>query len=227
MNDHKKEKLAIIIASPILYMALGLGLLLFPAVVMEYLCPILVVVAAVFGTVEIYGYLTRPANENFQSNGFASGVILLVLAVMIFAQKEWFMEQIVLLLGFLITLNGIRALQNWVDIVRLKINNAWITALVALLSLILGVAVMTNMPLIANVRLTVAAVGLLLSGLADHITTMVAYAKGKKEATAKAEDETVPVEITEETARGAEENGKPADAAADGIKPEDDGGKDR
>lgn len=179
MNGHKKGKSAVIIIAPILYAVLGIGLLFFPNAVLEYLCPVLIVVAAVFGVIEIYSYLMRPAKENFQSNGFAAGVILLVLAVTIFVQKEWFMEQVIVLLGFLIALNGVRELQNWVDIVRLKVNNAWITALVAALNLILGIMVITNIPLIANVRLTVAAIGLLFSGLADHITTVIAYAKGK------------------------------------------------
>lgn len=213
MDDHKKGSLAIIIASPFLYMIFGLGLLIFPTVVLEYLCPVLAVVAAVFGVIEIYSYLTRPASENFHSNGFASGVILLVLAVMIFAQKEWFMKQIVVLLGFLVALNGVRELQNWVDIVRLKVSNAWITALVALLSLILGVAVMTNVPLIADIRLTVAAVGLLFSGLADHITTIVAYAKGKAEAKKKAKEETASVDSA--CAPSGEEVGRPAVAVTD------------
>lgn len=179
MKDHKKGKSAVIIIAPILYAILGIGLLIFPEAVLEYLCPVLAVVAAVFGVIEIYCYLIRPANENFQSNGFAAGVILLVLAVTIFVQKEWFMEQVIVLLGFLITLNGVRELQNWVDIVRLKVNNAWITAFVAALNLVLGVMVITNIPLISNVRLTVAAIGLLFSGLADHIATVIAYAKGK------------------------------------------------
>lgn len=182
MNDHKKGKSAVIITAPILYAILGIGLLVFPEAVLEYLCPVLAVAAAVFGVIDIYSYLMHPATENFQSNGFAAGVILLVLAVTIFVQKEWFMEQVIVLLGFLITLNGVRELQNWVDIVRPKVNNAWITAFVAALNLVLGVMVITNIPLITNVRLTVAAIGLLFSGLADHIATVIAYAKGRTSA---------------------------------------------
>lgn len=56
----------------------------------------------------------------------------------------------------------------------------------AALNLILRVMVITSIPLIANVRLTVAAIGLLSSGLAYHITTAIAYAKGKAWASGKA-----------------------------------------
>lgn len=110
MKRSKTGQSAVIIASPILYIVLGAGLLLRPGAVIEYLCPALAVVMAVFGAIELYSYLTRPASENFQSNGFVFGLILLIAAETVFLQQEWIMAQVVLLLGFLVTLNGIREL---------------------------------------------------------------------------------------------------------------------
>lgn len=93
------------------------------------------------------------------------------------------------------------------DIVRLKVNNAWVTAFVALLNLLLGAAVMTNIPLIADIRLTAAAVGLIFSGLADHITTIVAYAKGKRKINVTGE--AITVSCQKELENEAEFGGMP------------------
>lgn len=169
------------LACPIVNLLIGVALLAIPELAMEWVCPVLAVSMLLVGIVQVISYLMTSPGKNADNNGFGIGVLLLVLAVTILMRQEQVLQMIPFVLGLMIALNGIRELQNGVDVTRLHIPRAWIVVLVALVNLILGVVLMFN-PFAATVAAlnTALGIGLIVSGCADLVTTLVIYAKSRE-----------------------------------------------
>ena len=168
------------LAYPALNLLIGVVLMTAPELAISLVCPVLGVAMLLIGIMQIISYLAMPVEKSTDSNRFGTGVLLLILAVTILVRQEWVLQMIPFILGLMIALNGIRELQNGVDVMRLKISNAWIVIIVALVNLILGVVLMVNPFSGLTMLNTALGVGLIVSGCADLVTTLVIYSKRRK-----------------------------------------------
>lgn len=167
----------IIFGSPVLYLVLGIMLLLFSETALGAIGYVVAAAMALVGIVSLVSYLLRSAEQNVDSNGFSFGLIMLILAVTVFLKSSVIVKVLPALLGFFIALNGVRELQNSVDAYRLKISNSWIVSVVAIVNLILGIVLMANPFSALSALLTALGIGLVASGAADLITTIVVAVK--------------------------------------------------
>ena len=147
---------------------------------LQMICYFTSALLIVFGLIFIVKYLLGTAQENFASNGFVIGFILLLLGVAAVVRASSIVESIPFVLGFLIAVNGIRELQNAIDVYKLQLNNQWIVVVIALVNLILGIILMVNPGFTAAVLMKVIGGGLVVSGLADFVTTLIVLRKSSK-----------------------------------------------
>lgn len=123
-------------------------------------------------------YLTGTPEENFANNGFVLGFVLLLLGAAAILKAEVFSKFIPFSMGFLIALNGVRQLQNAIDVFKLRLPRPWFVSIVALINLLLGIVLMVNPGFAADVLMKWIGCGLVLSGISDFITTLVILGKG-------------------------------------------------
>lgn len=147
---------------------------------LQMICYLTSLVLILLGIFSIVRYLRGTAAENFASNGFVTGCILLLLGVVAIIRADSIALVIPFILGFLIAVNGIRELQNAIDVCKLNLHNSWIVVAIALVNLIVGVVLMINPGLTAAILMKVIGCGLIASGLADFVTTMVVLGKSRK-----------------------------------------------
>lgn len=174
----KKEKIIPFIL-PVLCIILGLFSFVTANHALQIICYMISIALIVLGLISIIRYLLGTPEENFASNGFMSGCILLLLGITTIIKSELLIEFIPYTLGFLIAVNGVRELQNAVDVYKLRLHNQWVVVLIAVINLALGIILMVNPGLAADALMKAIGVGLVLSGAADFVTTMVVLGKGR------------------------------------------------
>ena len=157
------------LGSSLLYILIGVVLLIAAEAALKPICYIIALATAVFGLVEVIGYIRRPVEENVNSNGFTIGVVMLIVSVAIIFASETLIPVITFIMALMISLNGVHELQNSVDAQRLKVPRAWFTTLVAILHILLGILLMANPFTSETIFYLVLGVGLIASGLADFI----------------------------------------------------------
>ncbi len=175
----------IIFGSPVLYLLLGVILLAAPEAALLLICYVVAAAMALVGVVSLVSYLTRPTEQNLESNGFSFGLVMIILGVITFLNRVAIVQIIPIMLGFFITLNGVRELQNAIDVSRMRIKNALIVTVVAIVHLLLGIVLMVNPFSALSALLTALGIGLVISGAADLITTLVIAAKIHKQTPAR------------------------------------------
>lgn len=175
----RKEKLTPFLSS-ILCIILGVIAFLTADRALQIICYITSGALILIGLIAIIRYLVGTPEENFASNGFLIGFVLLLLGITAIIKADTIASFIPFVLGFLIAVNGIRELQNAIDVYKLKLSNQWVVVLVAVLNLVLGIVLMVNPGFAADVLMKVIGGGLVISGIADFVTTMVVLGKSRK-----------------------------------------------
>ena len=165
---------------PVVCVALGAFAISTADSSLQMICYFTSIVLIVLGLICIVKYLLGTAQENFASNGFVIGCILLLLGIAAIVRAKSIVEIIPFILGFLIAVNGIRELQNAIDVYKLQLNNQWIVVVIALVNLILGIILMVNPGFTAAILMKVIGGGLVVSGLADFVTTLIVLRKSSK-----------------------------------------------
>lgn len=148
---------------------------------LKMLCYLTSAVLIMLGLVSIVRYLRGTAAQNFASNGFLTGCILLLLGIIAIVRVNSIVQIIPFVLGFLIAVNGIRELQNAIDVYKLKLRNQWIVVVIALVNLIFGIILMVNPGFSVAILMKILGCGLVVSGLADLVTTLIVFGKSRKE----------------------------------------------
>lgn len=157
---------------------------------LQMICYLTSLVLILLGIMSIVRYLRGTAAENFANNGFVLGCILLLFGVIAIIRVDSIVLVIPFILGFLIAVNGIRELQNAIDVYKLNLHNSWIVVAIALINLIVGIVLMINPGFTAAVLMKVIGCGLIVSGLADFVTTLVVLGKSNRDAPVIVEDDT-------------------------------------
>lgn len=165
---------------PLLCVVLGVFAFTTADTALQMICYLTSLVLILLGLMSIARYLRGTAQENFGNNGFVSGCILLLLGVAAIIRARSIVLVIPFVLGFLIAVNGIRELQNAIDVYKLGLQGQWIVVVIALINLVFGIVIMINPGLTVAILMKVIGCGLIISGLADFITTVVVFGKGRK-----------------------------------------------
>ncbi|MGI6546467.1 MAG: hypothetical protein ACOX2M_08655 [Fastidiosipilaceae bacterium] len=127
MNRNK----TILTGGTLLYIVLGVILLLTGGLTLIPAGYAIIVALAAVGVINIVSYLARPVEENMDSDGFVAGMTSIIISIILLFHISVLEVIIPFLLALLITLNGVRELQNAIDMGRLKSKRSWIVVVVA------------------------------------------------------------------------------------------------
>lgn len=159
----------------IIYILLGLILIIDPTKVGNTLCYLLAAAVGVMGVIYILSYMmttveTRVVESN---NGFAFGVVLIVLAIFIIAKKSLIISLVPFIFGFMITVKGILGIQNAMNLKRFGYGSFKGSMWAAVLVVIFGLVVMLFPFQTAKLFFVVMGIGLVLSGAIDIVANLM------------------------------------------------------
>ena len=101
---------SIIIA--LVYMALGLLFIVRPLNVESVLCYVLAIAVAVFGLLYLVGYFIAAADPDERGNGFAIGILMVMLAVFIIVKQDLIITLVPFLFGVMVMIRGLFTIQT-------------------------------------------------------------------------------------------------------------------
>ena len=103
----------------LVYMALGILFIVRPLNVEDALCYVLAIAVAVLGLLYLAGYFITSASSEESGNGFAIGVLMVMLAVFIVAKQELIITLVPFLFGVMVMIRGLFTIQAAFRIKRL------------------------------------------------------------------------------------------------------------
>lgn len=128
----------------IAYVIMGLILLLWPATSMLVICRVFGVVLLLFGVIKLVmnGWASR--NEWIAYSEVSSCVIAALLGLLLLIRPQMFIAILPMLLGILITVDGVMRLQSVLALRRARYGRWWLALISAVVTLVLGVLLMIN-----------------------------------------------------------------------------------
>lgn len=198
----------------LIYIALGLIFIIRPIAAGNVLCYILAAAVAVIGLLYVLGYFIQLPGESGhrEGNGFALGILLIIMAIFVVAKQELVISLVPFLFGVMVLIRGLIGIQNMLFIRRLG-GAAKGMFLSGLVTMGLGLFIMLFPFKTAQMLFVLIGIGMLLgglSGLAEEIVSRMAVKREEHEAerrkdTHDARDVEVVIAEEEEAEKAAEE----------------------
>ncbi len=165
------------IASAVVYIIAGIALLLYPGQISDMFCDLFGIALIVYGIINIVVYFLIDIKESLFRNDFSSGIIKILLGVMVIYHKATFQTMIPFLLGIAVVASGFSKLQDGVDAHRIGFSGGWQFVVLAAISIVCGILIMSGVFREESLMLQVAGASILYSGLSDLYATL--YLTGK------------------------------------------------
>lgn len=122
----------------------GLVLLIWPTLSSAVLCYALSAGVLLYGLFRIVSYFRSKPQNALQGRDFASGLMLVALALLIFLKTEMVVSLLPMLLGLLLLFGAARETQIAVDLFRLRESRWYLPLIAALIQGILGLLILLN-----------------------------------------------------------------------------------
>ena len=152
------------------YIVIGALLLCFPGTassMIAYLCAALLVA---FGALHIISYCVRKLPGDVYRFDLVQGLIGLVLGVYICVKPGLLISFFPVVLGIVILVDSFVKLQNAIDLLRMEDKSWWIILLLAIITAVLAVLMLTNPFTTAELLLMFIGVALIANGVIDILT---------------------------------------------------------
>ena len=165
----KEMKKSILITS-LLYVIIGVLLIVFPGLLLDYSIFVLAAVLALLGIVSVISFFVKKIGDE-SNNGLFTGLIAIFVAFFVYWYRDMIQGLIPLVLGFVIVISGILTLQDAVNTIRIK-SASWIPLLVtSLVKLGIGMFAVMYPNNTADLILRIIGIGFILSGISDLIVS--------------------------------------------------------
>lgn len=182
------------------YIGMGAYFIVNPYLAQEDLCILIGYVMIILGIGNVLFYLIRKMETSFYRSDFQSGLILVTVGLIAIAYKPLFIELVYLIMGIIIMISGYSKLQDCVDTWRLGSSHGILYLILALISIGIGLLIITN-PFLDTITVHyVIGAGLIYSGISDLFssiylsTKMIRFRKDKE---TKKNEETIKEELIE------------------------------
>lgn len=98
----------------LIYILLGIVFIIRPTGVESVLCYILAAAVAVIGLLYLLGYIIQRTDEHGhrQGNGFALGILLIIMAIFIISKQELVISLVPFLFGVMVMIRGLMVIQG-------------------------------------------------------------------------------------------------------------------
>ena len=210
----------------LIYIALGILFIVRPQGVESILCYILAAAVAVIGLLYLAGYFFQKADESGHraGNGFAFGILLIIMAIFIVAKQTLVISLVPFLFGVMVLIRGLMVIQNMFILRRLGFN-ILIPLIAGLLTMGFGIFVMLFPFETATVLFILIGVGLLVGGISgigqELMTWHLSRQQAHEEERARDMAGVRPAEVTGEIeveAKAAETGFEVAEPAPEPVK---------
>lgn len=198
----------------LIYIALGIVFIVRPEGVESVLCYILAAAVAVIGLLYLAGYFIQKADASGQreGNGFALGILLIIMAVFIVSKQTLVISLVPFLFGVMVMIRGLMVIQNIFVFRRMGFGVA-IPLATGLLTMALGLFVMLYPFQTATLLFILIGVGLMEGGVTGIIVECMLQHQSRKRAHEEERARDMEGAHTVRTVEVAEENAPDAEAA--------------
>jgi uncharacterized membrane protein HdeD (DUF308 family) len=164
------------------YIVAGVLLIMFPSASGTVIAWILGIAAIVYGVIDLTTYFLLDVRESLNRNEFAVGVLCIIFGIILIVKKDIIVEFIPIIMGMIILASGFGMMQKAIVAKRIGYDRSGIYMILAIISIILGIAVMffMNGQTARNVIFIVAGIGLMYCGASDLIATLFLAGKFNK-----------------------------------------------
>lgn len=142
-KEFKKSVLGLTIG----YLAVGIVLLCYPALMPTLLCYALGLLAVVFGITYIVSYFSRRTLTAFYRIDFAMGAALVLFGIYVFIYPNVIGGMLNLVLGLAIAFDTLLKMQNALDLQRLGNRLCWSVLVLAVITGVLSALLLWNVPI--------------------------------------------------------------------------------
>ena len=162
------------IAMSVILMAAGAVLIAAPDTLASAMCSVLGVVSAVFGGVKIASYFSKDLFRLAFQHDLAEGILLMILGVTAAVKPELFLGFIGVIFGVCVLADGLLKIQTAIDAKVFGVSKWWLILAAAIAADIAGFFLIINPVDSAAVVAVILGVTLLMEGLLNIITVLVA-----------------------------------------------------
>ncbi|MBR2812923.1 MAG: DUF308 domain-containing protein [Solobacterium sp.] len=156
------------------FIAAGVLLCLFPEASSNVICYISGIMMIAYGVLNLILYFTTDIQKVFNRNEFAYGLLWLLGGALIITKRELLFSLVPIFLGLVIVASGFLKLQQAVTALRIQYGQAKYYFILAIVSIILGFAVMFFLSASAAQAVLFRVIGgsLIFCGLSDLVITL-------------------------------------------------------
>lgn len=175
----------------------GFILALNPETSSAFICNVVGWACIALGSFCVIRYLIQDVHISIHRNDFMIGVVLIVIGIQIMIKKEFFLSLVPMFFGIIVMTSGLSKLQDGIDCARLGYSKGMVYIGLAIISLILGIFIITYTFESAKLLFILAGIALIYCGLSDLASTLVLSNKVRAYEKKNTEEE-IEEEIREE-----------------------------
>ena len=162
------------IVMSVMLIAAGTVLIAAPDTLASAMCSVLGVVSAVFGGVKIASYFSKDLFRLAFQHDLAEGILLMILGVTAAVKPELFLGFIGVIFGVCVLADGLLKIQTAIDAKVFGVSKWWLILAAAIAADIAGFFLIINPVESAAVVAVILGVTLVMEGLLNLITVLVA-----------------------------------------------------
>lgn len=162
------------IAMSVILMAAGAVLIAAPDTLASAMCSVLGIASAVFGGVKIASYFSKDLFRLAFQHDLAEGILLMILGVTAAVKPELFLGFIGVIFGVCVLADGLLKIQTAIDAKVFGVSKWWLILAAAIAADIAGFFLIINPVDSAAVVAVILGVTLVMEGLLNLITVLVA-----------------------------------------------------
>ena len=169
----RTAKTGYIIVSAIM-IALGLVLVIYPEISLQLLGIVCGALFIVFGAIRLVGFFSKDLYRLAFQYDLVFGIFMVVLGIIMLVNPGTLTGFICVALGLSALIDGLFRVQMSVEAKRFGIGTWWLVCVCGVLSAVAGVVVMVRPAESASVLMTLIGISLMLEGVLNLITVIVA-----------------------------------------------------
>ncbi len=185
----QKSKIAYVIMSVLLF-AVGLCLIIWPALITKVICYVIGSIALIAGIIELVIFFARDISVRTVSYSLIIGFLLSIFGLILLLKPDNSAVFFSMLFGVFIIIDSVLKLQTSFELRNLGVLRWWVNLLLALASAVLGVLLVINPFATTNILFVFMGISLVVDAL-ENIWTVIFISLAAKQIKRAAEEDAI------------------------------------
>ena len=185
----QKSKIAYVIMSVLLF-AVGMCLILWPALITKVICYVIGSIALIAGIIELVIFFARDISVRTVSYSLIIGFLLSIFGLILLLKPDNSAVFFSMLFGVFIIIDSVLKLQTSFELRNLGVLRWWVNLLLALASAVLGVLLVINPFATTNILFVFMGISLVVDAL-ENIWTVIFISLAAKQIKRAAEEDAI------------------------------------